>query len=92
MNLKKAIYEHLKTRRKYNTLEIKYKAKCEEADDKTMLLKIEKRIKEKQIKLFDEKLKEYMNELISIKEEKIQLKRENIKLKKEIKELIKNGE
>ena len=41
------IYEHLKTRKKYNTLEIKYQAKCEELDDRVIQLNTEKRIKKK---------------------------------------------
>lgn len=76
------IYEHLKTRKKYNTLELKYDVKCEELEHKILELNTEKRIKVKQQELFEEKIKE-------LTESNIKLKEENTKLKKEIKELKK---
>lgn len=76
------IYEHLKTRKKYNTLEIKYQAKCEELDDRVIQLNTEKRIKKKQQELYSEKIEELTNKIIEQKEL-------IAKLKKEIKEMKK---
>ena len=76
------IYEHLKTRKKYNTLEIKYQAKCEELDDRVIQLNTEKRIKKKQQELYSEKIEELTTKIIEQKEL-------IAKLKKEIKEMKK---
>ncbi len=80
MSIKKAIYEHLKTKKKYNTLLIKYETKCEEMDHKVLELKIEKRLRQKQQELFDSKIKE-------LTEENIKLNQKITELKKEMKEL-----
>ena len=42
------IYEHLKTRKKYNTLELKYDVKCEELEHKVLELNTEKKVRIKQ--------------------------------------------
>jgi hypothetical protein len=76
------LYEHLITKRKYNTLENKYETLRLELDRKGYELTLEKRVREKQIGLFDERLKEIL-------EENIKLKEQITKLKKEIKELKK---
>ena len=54
MNFKKAIYEHLKTRKKYNTLLLKYEVAREDLEKKTVELNTQKRInlKEKEPKNF----------------------------------------
>ena len=78
--MRKAIYEHLKTKKKYNTLMIKYETKCEELDNKIVQLNTEKRVKLKQQELYYEKIKE-MTQL------NIRLKEENTTLKTEIREL-----
>lgn len=78
--MRKAIYEHLKTKKKYNTLMIKYETKCEELDNKIVQLNTEKRVKLKQQELYDEKIKE-------LTQSNIKLKEENTKLKKEIREI-----
>ena len=70
--------------KKYNTLEIKYQAKCEELDDRVIQLNTEKRIKKKQQELFNERVEELTKEIMDLKEERA-------KLKKEIRELKKNG-
>ena len=75
------IYEHLKTKKKYNTLELKYDVKCEELEHKILELNTEKRVRIKQQDIFNEKLEELLKENLKLKEE-------NTKLKKEIK---KNG-
>lgn len=79
--MKEKIYEHLKTRKKYNTLELKYDVKCEELEKKIFELNVERRTKLKQQELYDSKLKE-------LTEENIDLKQKINELKKEIK---KNG-
>ncbi len=84
MSIEKAIYEHLKTRRKYNTLKLKYEVKCEELDHKVLQLNTEKRIRMKQQELFEEKIRELTE--ISIK-----LGKKNAELRSEIKELKKNN-
>lgn len=80
--MRKEILEHLKTRKKYNTLEIKYQAKCEELDDRVIQLNTEKRIKKKQQELYSEKIEELTTKIIEQKEL-------ITKLKKEIKEMKK---
>ena len=76
------IYEHLKTRKKYNTLELKYDVKCEELEHKVLELNTEKRVRIKQQDIFNERLTELL-------ETNMKLKEENARLKKEIKELKK---
>lgn len=77
------IYEHLKTRKKYNTLELKYDVKCEELEHKVLELNTEKKVRIKQQDLFNERIQELL-------ETNLKLKEENTKLKKELKE-FKNG-
>lgn len=72
------IYEHLKTRKKYNTLELKYDVKCEELERKVLELNTEKRVRIKQQDIFNDRLQELL-------ELNLKLKEENTKLKKEIK-------
>lgn len=79
------IYEHLKTRKKYNTLELKYDVKCEELEHKVLELNTEHRVRVKQQDIFNERLTELL-------EANMKLKDENTKLKKEIKELKKSKE
>ena len=80
MCIKKIIYEHLVTKKKYNTLELKYEVKCDELDHKVLELNTEKRQKQKQQELYDKKIKE-------LTEENLKLKNKITELKKEIKEL-----
>ena len=83
--MKEKIYEHLKTRRKYNTLELKYDVKCEELERKVLELNTEHRVRIKQQELFNERIQELL-------EINLKLKEENTKLKKEIKDLKKKKE
>ena len=76
--MKEKIYEHLKTKKKYNTLELKYDVKCEELEHKVLELNTERRIRVKQQDLFNERIQELL-------EANLKLKEENTKLKKEIK-------
>ncbi|MBQ4031238.1 MAG: hypothetical protein II625_05745 [Bacilli bacterium] len=82
--MKEKIYEHLKTRKKYNTLELKYDVKCEELERKILELNTEHRVRVKQQDLFNDRIQELL-------EINLKLKEENTKLKKELKELKKNG-
>lgn len=72
------IYEHLKTRKKYNTLELKYDVKCEELEHKVLELNTEKRVRIKQQDIFNDRLQELLQDNLKLKEE-------NTKLKKELK-------
>lgn len=76
----KKIYEHLKTRKKYNTLELKYDVKCEELEHKVVELNTERKFRMKQQELFEIRIKELI-------EENLKQKEQITKLKKEIKEL-----
>lgn len=70
------IYEHLKTRKKYNTLELKYDVKCEELEKKIFELNVERRTKLKQQDLYDTKLKELTEENLDLKQKITELKKE----------------
>ena len=74
--MKNKIYEHLKTKKKYNTLELKYDVKCEELEHKILELNTEKRVRIKQQDIFNEKLEELLKENLKLKEENKKLKRE----------------
>ena len=76
----KKIYEHLKTRKKYNTLELKYDVKCEELEHKVVELNTERKFRMKQQELLEIRIKELI-------EENLKQKEQITKLKKEIKEL-----
>ena len=69
-NLKKAIYEHLKTKKKYNTLQLKYEVLQEELERKTVELNTERRIKEKLKETWKRTLKEQEEEIIKLKKRK----------------------
>ena len=51
--MKNRIYEHLKTRKKFNTLQLKYDVKCDELQAKIIELNTEKKLKAKQQELYD---------------------------------------
>ena len=78
------IYEHLKTRKKYNTLMLKYDVKCDELEHKILELNTERKVRVKQQDLFNERIKELV-------EENMKLKEDITKLKKQLKEVKKNG-
>lgn len=85
MSIRKAIYEHLKTKKKYNTLLIRYETKCEELDHKVIELNTEKRIKQKQQELYKEKINELTEDGIKLNQKITELKKEIKELKREIK-------
>lgn len=70
------IYEHLKTRKKYNTLELKYDVKCEELEHKVLELNTEKKVRIKQQDLFNERIQELLEENLKLKEQITKLKKE----------------
>lgn len=78
------IYEHLKTRKKYNTLMLKYDVKCDELEHKILELNTERKVRVKQQDLFNERIQELV-------EENLKLKEDISKLKKQLKEVKKNG-
>ena len=73
--MKEKIYEHLITKRKYNTLKIKYDVKCEELEHKVLELNTEKRVRIKQLNLFNERIQELIEENLKLKEQITKLKK-----------------
>lgn len=69
------IYEHLITKRKYNTLKLKYDVKCEELEHKVLELNTEKRVRVKQLNLFNERIQELIEENLKLKEQITKLKK-----------------
>ena len=67
MNLIKAIYEHLITKRKYNTLKLKLDVAREDLEKKTIELSTQKRIRLKEKEIWENKLKEQEEEIIRLK-------------------------
>ena len=80
--MKEKIYEQLKTRKKYNTLELKYDVKCEELEHKVLELNTEKRVRMKQQDLFVERIKELTEKNLKLLEQVATLKKEVKELKK----------
>ena len=68
--MKQKIYEHLKTRKKYNTLQLKYDVKCEELERKIVELNTEKRLRQKEKEIFEKTLNEYLEEIVKLKAKK----------------------
>lgn len=83
--MKEKIYEHLKTRRKYNTLQLKYDVKCDELEKKVLELNVEKKVRLKQQDLFNERLQELIEENLKLKEDVTKLKKELREMKKNVK-------
>lgn len=77
------IYEHLKTKKKYNTLQLKYDVKCDELQAKIVELNTEKRVKIKQQELYEEKIKE-------LTEKNVDLQTKLAEAKKELKQCTKH--
>lgn len=66
-NLSKAIWEHLKTKKKYNTLLLKYEVAREDLEKKQVELNTQKRINLKEKEIWEQKLKEQEEEIIKLK-------------------------
>lgn len=77
------IYEHLKTRKKYNTLQLKYDVKCDELEHKILELNTERKVRVKQQDLFNERIQELVEENLKLKEQITELKRKNRRVKKD---------
>lgn len=69
-NLSKAIWEHLKTKKKYNTLLLKYEVAKEDLEKKINELNTQKRINQKEKEIWEQKLKEQEEEIIKLKRRK----------------------
>lgn len=67
MNITKAIYEHLITKKKYNTLKLKYDVAREDLEKKQVELNTERRIHLKQREKWEQKLKDQEEEIIKLK-------------------------
>ena len=80
--LKEKIYEHLKTKKKYNTLELKYNVKCEELEHKILELNTEKKLRIKQQDIFNERLQALIETNLKLSEDLVKAKRELKELKK----------
>ena len=62
------IYEHLKTKKKYNTLELKYRVKCEELEQKIIEYDLEKRIRIIERKKYEDEINNLNDKIIKMKE------------------------
>lgn len=63
----KHLYEHLATKKKYNTLKLKYDVAREDLEKKQVELSTERRIHLKQRETWEQKLKEQEEEIIKLK-------------------------
>ena len=70
----KHIYEHLKTRKKYNTLQLKLDVVKEELERKQIELNTERQIHKKRQEIWEKKLKEQEEEIIRLKKRKTKKK------------------
>lgn len=61
------IYEHLKTRRKYNTLNLKYEVLQDEYDKKVVELNTEKRIRIIEKNKFEDEIQKLTEEIVKLK-------------------------
>lgn len=66
----KHVYEHLKTKKKYNTLELKYNVKCEELEEKIIELNTERRTRRIEKQKFEEQIAKLVEENIKLKQKK----------------------
>lgn len=64
----KHIYEHLKTKKKYNTLQLKYEVKCEELERKILELDTQKKINRTEREMFEKTIENYVELLAKEKE------------------------
>ena len=68
--LLKNLYEHLKTRKKYNTLKLNYDVLREEYDKKTTELNVERQIWRKKQNVWEDTLLKQEQEIIELKKRK----------------------
>lgn len=76
------IYEHLITKKKYNTMKLKYDVKCDELEHKVLELNTERRVRVKQQDLMNTRIQELLEENLKQKETITRLRRELKELKK----------
>jgi hypothetical protein len=69
------IYEHLITKKKYNTLKLKYEVKCDDLQHKILELNNEKKVRIKQQDIFNKRLSELVEENLKLKEQLTKLKK-----------------
>lgn len=67
MNLSKAIYEHLITKKKYNTLQLKLNIAKEDNERLLVQMNTEKRIHLKRQEIWEKELKKLEKEIIELK-------------------------
>lgn len=67
MNITKAIYEHLITKKKYNTLKLKYEVARDDLEKKQVELNTERKIRLKEKEIWEKRLKEQEEEIIKLK-------------------------
>lgn len=75
----KHVYEHLKTKKKYNTLELKYNVKCDELENKIVELNTERRIRILERQKYEEEIARLNKQIIKLKQKK-EVKRNGKKL------------
>ena len=66
----KAIYEHLKTKKKYNALQLRYDILREDLDKKTTELNVERQIWKKKQNVWEDTLLKQEQEIIKLKKRK----------------------
>ena len=81
----KQIYEHLKTRKKYNNLQLKYDVKCDEFEEKILEYNTEKKIKLMQRNAYEKRISELLERNIDLTNDIAKLKKDIKELRKEIK-------
>lgn len=67
MSFLKSLYEHLKTRKKYNTLLLKYEIAKEDLEKKQIELNTQRRINAKEKQIWENKLSEQEEKIIELK-------------------------
>lgn len=67
MSITKTIYEHLITKKKYNTLKLKYEVAREDLEKKQVELNTERRIRLKEKEIWEQRLKNQEEEIIKLK-------------------------
>lgn len=80
--MKEKIYEHLKTKKKYNTLQLKYDVKCEELEHKVLELNTEKKLRIKQQEIYNERIQKLIETNLELNEKLVKAKRELREAKK----------
>ena len=75
MSLRKAMYEHLKTNKKYNTLELHYEESIRLYEERTRERDAQIEINKTQKKKFEEEVDKLLKKNIELKEEIKELKK-----------------